>query len=207
MIKKCGHNFSLDFYCLGVFIYEIIAGFPPTLNSKKSPTFSKILKTEIKFPSHFSQCLKNLILRLLEQNPDKRLGSNGGVREVLAHDWFFPVSQETLFKKNWKTSLKPNVYNFYVDEEIMKKNMNFDDFLKENKNENGNQRRDSLIQKFEGFDVLFRGKLKIEKKKRNWKSFDVKREYVKEASQMINSPLGKPLAIHMGDSTDGEITE
>ena len=207
MIKKCGHNFSLDFYCFGVFLYEIMAGFPPTLGSQKSPTFRKILKTEIKFPSHFSQSLKNLILRLMEHNPDKRLGSNGGVREVLTHDWFFPVYQEKLFKKNWKTSLKPNVNNFYVDEEIQKKNINFNDFLKENNYENGSPRRDSLIQKFEGFDVSFKGKAKIEKKKRNWKSFDVKREYVKEASQMISSPLGKPLAIHLGDSTDGEITE
>ena len=161
MIQKCGHNFSLDFYCLGVFLYEIVAGFPPTLGSNKSPTFRKILKMEIRFPSHFSQSLKNLILRLMEHNPDKRLGSNGGVREVLTHDWFFPVYQEKLFKKNWKTSLKPHVNNFYVDEEIQKKTINFNDFLKENNYEIDNP----LIQKFEGFDVLFQGKAKIEKKK------------------------------------------
>ena len=190
---------ALDFYCLGVLIFELAAGFPPAFRGNKSPTFKK--KIEIKFPSHFSHSLRSLIAKLMEPNPDIRLGTNGGVREVLNHDWFFPVLHEKLFKRSWKTKIRPNVYNFYVDEEIQKKVFNYSDFF--NENDEKIHQNDPLWQKFENFDCMF----KNEKKTRNLKKIEAKRQTVKEASKMINSPLSRPLAIHQGDSTDGEIAE
>lgn len=32
MLKNSGHNFGIDFYCLGVLIYEMITGLPPHYN-------------------------------------------------------------------------------------------------------------------------------------------------------------------------------
>jgi len=67
----------VDFYTLGVLLYEMIIGIPPFYDPIKTKMFDKIIYNEPKFPSSVSNELRNLILRLLCKDPSKRLGAKG----------------------------------------------------------------------------------------------------------------------------------
>ena len=198
MINKSGHSLTLDYYCVGVFIYELAAGFPPTLGNKKSAIFTNIL-SEIKFPNHFSPSLKSLISRLMDKNPIKRLGAFAGVKEIFEHEWFQPLTIEKISAKSNVPPIKPNVYNFYVDKEIQKKAVNCFDFFCFDE---CSSTKDPLFQKFTKFSF---SSMSINES--NFVKKKVKKEYLKEASEMIMTPLTRPLEFLKGDLNDEEYVE
>jgi len=68
----------VDYYSLGALFYEMIFGIPPfydpDLQTMKSKMLSEILIIP-KDPTISKEC-RNLIGRLLEKNPSKRIGIN-----------------------------------------------------------------------------------------------------------------------------------
>lgn len=50
MIDETGHNKAVDFWALGVLIYEMIVGIPPFYNKDWNKMFSQIKNKAIKFP-------------------------------------------------------------------------------------------------------------------------------------------------------------
>lgn len=75
----------VDYYCLGVLLYEMLVGLPPFYDSNKCKMYSKIMYDQPKFPSHVSNDARDLINKLLEKNPDKRIGAKYGVQEIIKH--------------------------------------------------------------------------------------------------------------------------
>lgn len=61
MFGRKGHSYELDYYSLGVLLYELVAGFPPFYCSEKTAIMEKVLKKDVTFPSYFSKELKELI--------------------------------------------------------------------------------------------------------------------------------------------------
>lgn len=74
---------TVDFYCLGMIIYEMICGFNPykTQECQKNPEkmYEIITNEKIKFQfsSLFSPEAKSICQNLLQKNPKKRLGNKG----------------------------------------------------------------------------------------------------------------------------------
>ncbi|KAI9322403.1 kinase-like domain-containing protein [Dichotomocladium elegans] len=105
VIRGCGHTSAVDWWTLGILIYEMLYGTTPFKGATRNETFSKVLHTDIIFPersSYFklgmsnkriepqtvsSNC-KNLIRRLLDKHEDSRLGSRAGASDVKAHPFF-----------------------------------------------------------------------------------------------------------------------
>jgi len=138
---------------------------------------------------------------LIDKNPNKRLGANGGVKEILNHEWFFPINQDDIFKKTWKPTIKPNVYHFYVDEEIQKKVINYSDFS--TKDEENGSPANPLMKKFEKFSFIF----PTTKREKNKLKNEMKKYYVKEASEMIVNPFNRHMEVLKGDCVDGGFNE
>jgi len=78
MLRKVGHGQSLDWYLLGVLLYEMIIGVTPYFSSDKDELFDNIMNGKLKLPRNISQEVKHLIISLLNRNPSKRLGSKPG---------------------------------------------------------------------------------------------------------------------------------
>ena len=93
MIKKKGHGKSMDWYLLGVLLYEMLIGIPPFYDDSKEKLFSNIQHQKLKISGFFSQNVKDLLFKLLEKNPVKRLGVEG----IKSHPWFDSI--------NWKDVL------------------------------------------------------------------------------------------------------
>ena len=91
-----GQDFAADFWTLGCFIYEMLAGSPPFRNENTQQLFRSIIMSKPKFPPNFTKEAKDLIKKLLCKDPSSRLGNTvGGSEAILKHKWFrgFAVGQ------------------------------------------------------------------------------------------------------------------
>merc|ERR1719162_2575883 len=101
-----GHGKGVDWWTLGILIYEMLASFPPFFDDEPIETYRKIIKCRIKFPRYFSHEAKELIKSLLRAKPTKRLGVlRGGADNIRHHSWF----QDFDWKKLTTFKLKPPI--------------------------------------------------------------------------------------------------
>jgi protein kinase X len=75
IIQSKGHGKSVDWWALGVLIYEMLAGYPPFYDENPFGIYQKILNGKVDFPKHIDAKAKDLIKRLLSQDRTKRLGA------------------------------------------------------------------------------------------------------------------------------------
>jgi hypothetical protein len=54
-------------------------------------------------------------LKLLHKEPEKRLGTANGIREVLAHPWFSDIDQEKLLAMKIEAPFKPTLSSDVLD--------------------------------------------------------------------------------------------
>merc|ERR1712183_745611 len=69
-----GHGFGVDWWTLGILIYEMLASFPPFYDKDQLSTYRKIINGKVRFPKYISPEAKDLICRLLTLRQTKRLG-------------------------------------------------------------------------------------------------------------------------------------
>ena len=61
MVKKCGHGKSVDWYLLGVLLFEMLEGIPPYYDHDKDTLFSNILNNPIELPEDVSAECQDLV--------------------------------------------------------------------------------------------------------------------------------------------------
>ena len=101
MIRKTGHNFSVDIWTLGVLLFELRTGYAPFTGATQSELFMNIKKLKINWPVDFPPLAKNLVSKILKLNPKERLS----IEEISSHAWF---------EKN--PPLRPVLTNYLTDE-------------------------------------------------------------------------------------------
>ena len=84
MVKKEGHDTSIDIWALGVLMFELLCGKPPFAGNNQRELFSNIKKQKITWPDDFPPLAKNLISEILKQNPKER----PKLDDILKHSWF-----------------------------------------------------------------------------------------------------------------------
>ena len=89
MLKKAGHTRSIDWYLLGVLLYEMLIGVPPYLSQDEEELFKNIQKGKLKISKSVSKEARRLIKQLMRKNPNKRLGSSKKDAEDVKSDPFF----------------------------------------------------------------------------------------------------------------------
>ncbi|KAL6060878.1 Serine/threonine-protein kinase greatwall [Balamuthia mandrillaris] len=99
-----GHSASVDWWALGVILFEFLSGCPPFNDETPEEIFQNILNRNIpwaELPPETSPEARDLIDRLLCSNPKQRLGSasTGGVDAIKAHPFFKNINWETLLEK------------------------------------------------------------------------------------------------------------
>lgn len=74
IIMTCGHNHGVDWWALGVLIFEMLAGYPPFYDNNPYDIYRKISIGYYEFPPTISLNARKLIDALLNPDISKRLG-------------------------------------------------------------------------------------------------------------------------------------
>lgn len=99
LLQSKGHGKSVDWWALGILIYEMVAGYPPFFDETPYGIYQKILGGKIDFPRHFDVKVKDLIRRLLTADKTKRLGClRGGAEDIKGHKWFGRTNWDAVFR-------------------------------------------------------------------------------------------------------------
>jgi len=92
-----GHGKGVDWWTLGILIYEMLASFPPFFDDEPMMTYRKIIQGKFKYPRYLSAQSKDLITKLLKPKSTKRIGViKGGVDLIRNHAWFADFSWDEL---------------------------------------------------------------------------------------------------------------
>ena len=88
-IQQTGHNRAVDWWALGVFIYELVNGRPPFNQGDHYHMYNAINDVKFYFAAQNSPSLRAVVLGFLRHMPAGRLGMGKfGVRDVKRHEWF-----------------------------------------------------------------------------------------------------------------------
>lgn len=90
MINRKEHDYSVDIWCLGIIMFEIITGHLPFNSASKELLEESIKKVKINWPNDIDRAAKDLISRILRYDPKER------------------ISIENMFKHPFFTALYPN---------------------------------------------------------------------------------------------------
>ena len=115
MIKREGHGKPLDFYCLGCLLYVMLTGSLPYYQGNWDEMFAKRVTGDyLSFPPWVPDQAKDMCNALLDKNPQTRLGSKKGAKEVKEHPWVHDMEWEKLFRKKITPPIDPtkNGVNF-----------------------------------------------------------------------------------------------
>ena len=175
VIRQKGYGQEIDWWSLGVIMFEMMIGYPPFFSESSTETCKKILDWKntlnIRPEANISKEAED-ILRKLINDPESRLGANGA-DEIKAHPFFKGIKwnhiKETLIPP-FIPELANNYDTKYFDEfeedepfypinnsnqkekKYQKKDMCFVDFTYNR--ENDNNYRNNMVTALEVFDSL-----------------------------------------------------
>lgn len=92
------HGPTVDWWAVGILLYEFLAGIPPFNAESPHCIFENILNGHIEWPEDEGEITaeaRDLITKLLHNDPQERLGGRGA-SEVKAHPFFAGLEWETL---------------------------------------------------------------------------------------------------------------
>ncbi|XP_057662661.1 cAMP-dependent protein kinase catalytic subunit 1-like [Diorhabda carinulata] len=110
IILSQGYNYSVDWWSLGILIYEMCAGFPPFFAKDHMKLYEKIVSGKFSCPPHFSRAAKDLVTNILQVDRSKRFGvMKSGTKDIKGHDWFKGLDFDIVFAKKYKPTFIPVV--------------------------------------------------------------------------------------------------
>jgi serum/glucocorticoid-regulated kinase 2 len=119
-----GHDKNADWWSFGILLFEMLCGIPPFYVENLDKMYDMIKNSSVKFPKriNLSEEAKDLIKKLLEKNPKKRLGSQSGIEEIKNHPFFAGIDFDLILQKKIPAPFIPDLQNGtdvqYFDEEF-----------------------------------------------------------------------------------------
>jgi CRP-like cAMP-binding protein len=110
IVSGKGHGKGVDWWTLGIFIYELLASYPPFYDEDPMKTYAKIMHGSLTFPSHFTKEAVSITKKLLHHKPFKRLGVvKGGSKMIMKHPWFKETNWKELVERKVKAPIVPTI--------------------------------------------------------------------------------------------------
>jgi len=129
VLTESNYTRAIDWWGLGVLIYEMLVGEPPFSGDDEEEIFDSIVNDDVRYTRSLSVESVTIMRRLMRKNPDKRIGHGpSDADEIKVQDWFkiFHGKWDDLLKKKIRPKFVPTIRN---PEDVS----NFDDeFTREN---------------------------------------------------------------------------
>ncbi|XBW34802.1 hypothetical protein QEN19_000368 [Hanseniaspora menglaensis] len=146
IIQSKPYNKSVDWWSLGILIYEMLAGYTPFYDTTPMKTYEKILIGAVRFPDFFANEVIDLLNRLITKDLSRRLGNlQNGAKDIKNHIWFQEVVWDKLVAKDIETPYEPPIQSGTGDSSL------FDFYPEENQLDYGIQCEDPYAQYFSEF--------------------------------------------------------
>lgn len=120
---------AVDWWCLGILIYEMLLAKRPFHHLNVSVLYKLIEKDPVKFPPkcNIPAEARSLIVGLLEKDPTKRLGARQA-SEILTHPFFRDVKWELVLRKKIQPPWIPTPLSL-EEERLRNPDINYDKYL------------------------------------------------------------------------------
>ncbi|VDM42797.1 unnamed protein product [Toxocara canis] len=102
VILRQGYGKPVDWWALGVIIYEFLIGIVPFVGETPEQLFANIISEEEEFPEGDEALppeAESLISQLLEKNPAERLGTVGGAQQLMIQPFFGGLDFRSLLRQ------------------------------------------------------------------------------------------------------------
>ncbi|XP_056617336.1 protein kinase C eta type [Triplophysa dalaica] len=103
---------SVDWWALGVLLYEMLSGHAPFEAENEDDLFEAILNEEIIYASWLSASAVDILKGFLIKNPSRRLGCvavEGGETAVTSHPFFAGIDWDKLNRRELEPPFKPRI--------------------------------------------------------------------------------------------------
>ena len=103
-----GHGTAVDWWTLGILIYEMIVGQPPFCDEEPMGIYQKILAGKVYFPKYFGKDAKTLVKSLLQADLTKRFGNlKAGSMDILSCAWLATIDFNRLLCRSMPSPYIP----------------------------------------------------------------------------------------------------
>ncbi len=115
-----GHDWAVDYWALGVLLFEMISGLEPFAAKNPMEVYKQIVSGDVTIPSYFSSTLSDLIRKLLNVSKSKRLGRTmGGGGAVMQHRWYGDYDFDAHLEKRLKAPLMPKTQDMLSGDSVV----------------------------------------------------------------------------------------
>ena len=106
---------SIDWWCLGAVTYEMVYGLPPFYSTHVDEMYQGILHKLLKLKSTVSVEMRSFLSKILEKNPENRLGhAPDGWQQIQNHSFFRQINFSDLLLKKYRPDFIPAVVSLLV---------------------------------------------------------------------------------------------
>eukprot|EP00981_Chlorochromonas_danica_P009639 scaffold2798_cov160-Ochromonas_danica.AAC.8 len=109
MLLQQGHNYRMDWWCLGLLMHEMISGRHPFHGSKHYDTLRNMVTKPPTIDERLSPRAAAVVKGFLNKNPPARLGGKEGIAELYRLSFFSVVNWEDLLNKRIDMPYKPKL--------------------------------------------------------------------------------------------------
>lgn len=122
VIRNTGHGTAVDWWALGILVYEMLIGQPPFWDQNPMRIYEQIVQGHIRFPVpsssshpsrpslHVPRAARDFILALCKTDPTQRLGHiAGGSKRVMQHHFFDGVNWDDVYFRRRRGPILPRV--------------------------------------------------------------------------------------------------
>lgn len=109
IVRNKGHSKPVDWWALGILLYELTVGIPPFYSQNVNEMYKMICESPLRFPPSLSQPIRQVITGLLKREPQRRLGSARDVEDIKECAFFNVLDFDLLYRKEIDPPYCPKV--------------------------------------------------------------------------------------------------
>ncbi|XP_066155846.1 protein kinase C isoform X1 [Euwallacea fornicatus] len=112
ILQELEYGASVDWWALGVLMYEMMAGQPPFEADNEDDLFESILHDDVLYPVWLSKEAVSILKGFMTKNPNRRLGcvvNQGCETAILGHLFFKEIDWNALENRKVKPPFRPRI--------------------------------------------------------------------------------------------------